>query len=134
MNANQQPVADTGIAARLVMPFATLLALLSASCCVLPIGLSILGLGGAWLTMLGPFVAYRGFILVAVAGFILVAVAIALVWAWYWVLRRRPCSTRRRSAIVWTSLASIAFLIALSSPLWEASAQRFMWDLWRSTR
>ena len=49
------------------MPIAALLALLSASCCVLPIGLSIIGLGGTWLTMLGPFVAYRGFILVAVA-------------------------------------------------------------------
>lgn len=126
MNANQQPVADTGIVARLVMPFAALLALLSASCCVLPIGLSILGLGGAWLTMLGPFIAYREFILVAVA--------IALVWAWYRLLRRKPCETRRRSAIVWTSLASMAFLIALSSPFWEASAQRLMWDLWRSTR
>lgn len=126
MNANQQPVADTGIAAHLVMPFAALLALLSASCCVLPIGFSILGLGGAWLTMLGPFVAFRGFILVGVA--------IALVWAWCRVLRRRPCATRWRSAFVWTALASIAFLIALSSPLWEASAQRFMWDLWRSTR
>lgn len=126
VNANQQHVADTGIAARLVIPFTALLALLSASCCVLPIGLSILGLGGAWLTMLGPFIAYRGFILVGVA--------IALVWAWYRVLRRKPCSTSRRSAIIWTSLASIAFLITLSSPLWEASAQRFMWDLWRSTR
>ncbi|CUH60852.1 hypothetical protein OIU14_08010 [Thalassobacter stenotrophicus] len=126
MNANQQPVAESGIDASLVMPFAALLALLSASCCVLPIGLSILGLGGAWLTMLGPFIVYRGFILVAVA--------IALVWAWYQVLRRKPCATRERSAIVWTSLASIAFLIALSSPLWETSAQRFMWDLWRSTR
>ena len=126
MNENQQPLSDTGIAARLVMPFAALLALLSASCCVLPIGLSILGLGGAWLTILGPFVAYREFILVGVA--------IALVWAWYRVLRRRSCATRRRPAIVWTSLASIAFLVALSSPLWEASAQRFMWDLWRSTQ
>ena len=126
MNANQQPLSVTGIAARLVMPFAALLALLSASCCVLPIGLSILGLGGAWLTILGPFVAYREFVLVGVA--------IALVWAWYRVLRRRSCATRRRSAIVWTSLASIAFLVALSSPLWEASAQRFMWDLWRSTQ
>jgi mercuric ion transport protein len=25
-------------------------------------------------------------------------------------------------------------LVALSSPYWEASVQRFMWDLWRSTR
>ncbi|MCG3269587.1 hypothetical protein [Yoonia sp. I 8.24] len=126
LNANQQAVAESGSAAGLVMPFAALLALLSASCCVLPIGLSILGLGGTWLTMLGPFIAYRGFILVGVA--------IALVWAWYRVLWRRPCGVRRRSAIIWTSFATIAFLIALSSPLWEASAQRFMWDLWRSTR
>ena len=126
LNANQQPVANSGVASKLVMPFAALLALLSASCCVLPIGLSILGLGGSWFTMLGPFVAYRDFILVGVA--------IALVWAWYRVLRRRPCATRRQSTIVWTTVASIAFLVALSSPMWEASAQRFMWDLRRSTQ
>ncbi len=126
MNANQQPESDSGSAAGLLMPFAALLALLSASCCVLPIGLSILGLGGAWLTMLGPFIAYRDFILFGVA--------IALVLAWYRVLRRKPCVTRRRSTVVWTTVASIAFLVALSSPIWEASAQRFMWDLWRSTQ
>ena len=107
MNANQLPVAESGVAAGLVMPFAALLALLSASCCVLPICLSIVGLGGAWLTILGPFIAYREFILFGVA--------IALVWAWYRVLRRKPCATRGQSAMVWTSLASIAFLVALSS-------------------
>ncbi len=126
MNANKEPVTEPSDATRFVMPFTALLALLTASCCILPIGLSILGLGGAWLAMLGPFVAYRGIILFSVA--------IALVWAWYRVLRRRMCATRRRSTIVWTSVASIAFLIALSSPLWEVSAERFMWDLWRSTR
>lgn len=126
VNANQQTATETGVAARLVMPIAALLALLSASCCVLPIGLSIIGLGGTWLTMLGPFIAYRGFILVAVA--------IALIWAWYRVIWPRPCERRKRYTIVWASLATIAFLVALSSPYWEASAQRFMWDLWRSTR
>ena len=125
LNANQQAVAESGSAAGLVMPFAALLALLSASCCVLPIGLSILGLGGAWLTMLGPFIAYRGLILVVVA--------VALVWAWYRVLRRNPCAAPKRSAVVWTSLATVAFLVALSAPYWEVSAQRFMWVLWRST-
>lgn len=103
-----------------------LLALLSASCCVLPIGLSIIGLGGAWLTLLGPFIAYRLPILVVVG--------LALVWAWYRILRPRPCSVGRNSAVVWTILATLSFLIALTSPYWEASAQRFMWDLWRSTR
>ena len=125
-NANQQTETEPGVAARLVMPLTALLALLSASCCVLPIGLSIMGLGGAWLTMLGPVIAYRGFILVAVA--------IALIWAWYRVISPKTCAARRRSAIVWASLATIAFLVALSAPYWEASAQRFMWDLWRSTR
>lgn len=42
---------------RLIIGGAGLLVLLSASCCVLPIGLSIIGLGGTWLTMLG---AVRG--------------------------------------------------------------------------
>ena len=126
LNANQQTATEPGVATRLVMPIAALLALLSASCCVLPIGLSIIGLGGTWLTMLGPFIAYRSFILVVVA--------IALIWAWYRVIRPRVCTRRKRSAIVWASLATIAFLVALSSPYWEASAQRFMWDLWRSTR
>lgn len=124
--ANEQTTTELGLIGRMLMPLAAALALLSASCCVLPIGLSIIGLGGSWLTMLGPFIAYRGFILLGVA--------IALVWAWYRVVRPKPCVTRRRSAIVWASLASIAFLVALSSPYWEASAQRFMWDLWRSTR
>ena len=126
MNANQQTETESAIAARLVMPIAALLALLSASCCVLPIGLSVIGLGGTWLTMLGPFIAYRGFILVVVA--------IALIWAWYRVIWPRECTKRKRSAIVWASLATIAFMVALSSPYWEASAQRYMWDLWRSTR
>lgn len=126
VNANQQTATESGVAVRLVMPIAALLALLSASCCVLPIGLSIIGLGGTWLTMLGPFIAYRGFILVAVA--------IALIWAWYRLMWPRTCAMRKRSAIVWVSFATIAFLVALSSPYWEASAQRFMWELWRSTR
>ncbi|WP_108814806.1 hypothetical protein [Loktanella sp. Alg231-35] len=125
-DANEQTAIEPGLISRMLMPLAAALALLSASCCVLPIGLSIIGLGGTWLAMLGPFIAYRGFILVGVA--------IALVWAWYRVVRPKPCVTRRRSTVVWTSLASIAFLLALSSPYWEASAQRFMWDVWRSTR
>lgn len=125
-DASQHSVTSTGFIGRTMMPIAALLALLSASCCVLPIGLSIIGLGGAWLTLLSPFIAYRLPILIAVA--------IALVWAWYRVLRPRSCELRRGRAIAWTTFATGAFLVAVSSPLWEGSAQAFMWDLWRSTR
>lgn len=125
-NANQTSMTERGMAVRLAMPLAALLALLSASCCVLPIGLSIIGLGGSWLTVLSPFIAYRSAILVVVA--------FALVWAWFRVLRPRPCETRRQFLMIWTAVATCAFLVALSSPLWERSAQGFMWGLWRSTR
>ena len=126
MNTNQETATETGRAARIVMPVAALLALLSASCCVLPIGLSVMGLGGSWLTMFGPFIAYRAAILSGVA--------VALIWAWYRVLRPGRCASGKRSATVWTSLATVALLVALSSPYWEGSAQHFMWDLWRSTQ
>lgn len=124
-NANQETATKTGISVRLVMPFATLTALLSASCCVLPIGLSVIGLGGSWLIILSPFTAYRGVILIAIA--------LVLVWAWYRVLRPKPCAAPKRSATLWAAVATVAFMVAVSSPFWEGPAQRFMWDLWRST-
>ncbi len=108
-----------------IVPMAAMLALLSASCCVLPIGLSIVGLGGSWLTMLGPFVVYREAILVVVA--------LVLAWAWYRILRFRGCAKRRTSSFIWAGIGSTAFLLAVSSPLWEAPASKFMWGLFRST-
>ena len=126
MKANQITAIENGLAARLAIPIAVLLAILSASCCVLPIGLSIIGFGGSWLTILGPFIAYRGPILVGVA--------LALIWAWSRVPRPRSCAKRKWSAFIWATIETIAFLVAISSPYWEGSAQRFMWDLWGSTR
>ena len=69
-----------------VVGFAALLALLSVSCCILPIGLSIIGLGGVWLAVLGPFVA------------------------------------------------SLCFVVAASSPVWEEAATRVMMGVWSATR
>ena len=126
LKATQETETETSLAGRILMPIASLLALLSASCCVLPIGLSIIGLGGSWLTVLGLFIAYREAIFCGVA--------IALVWAWYRVLRLKPYTIHKRSVTIWTMLATTAFLVALSSPYWESLAQRFMWDLWSSSR
>ena len=111
---------------RLLIGGAGLLALLSASCCVLPIGLSIIGLGGTWLVMLGPFVEYRIEILVVVG--------LVMAWGWLRLWRRWQCASRRRSTVVLLSFTTLAFLLAASSPLWEEDAARTMFALFRQYR
>lgn len=111
---------------QLVIGSAGLLALLSASCCVLPIGLSIIGLGGTWLTMLGPFVAYRLEILVLVG--------LVLVWGWLRLWQRWSCANCKRSTLFMLGFSTVAFAVAASSPLWEDEAARTMFALWRQTR
>ncbi|MEL7218930.1 MAG: hypothetical protein AAGK01_10925, partial [Pseudomonadota bacterium] len=107
---------------RILIGGAGFLALLSASCCVLPIGLSIVGLGGTWLTMLGPFVAYRVEILVVVG--------LILAWGWIRLWQRWGCARRRRSTVILLGFTTLAFLLAASSPLLEEDAARTMWALW----
>ena len=109
-----------------VVGFAALLALLSASCCILPIGLSIIGLGGVWLAVLGPFVAYRSAILVAVG--------LVLLWAWFRLIRRSRCGVRNPGAVVLAAFASLSFVVAASSPVWEEDAARVMMGVWSATR
>ena len=111
---------------RFLLGSAGFLALLTASCCVLPIGLSIIGLGGSWLLMLGPFVEYR-------IG-ILVVVGLVLAWAWVRLWRRWHCATKRRSTLIVLGFATFSFLLAASSPLWEEEAARTMFSLLRSSR
>ena len=111
---------------RLLIGGAGLLALLSASCCVLPIGLSIIGLGGTWLVMLGPFVEYRIEILVLVG--------LVLAWGWIRLWRRWQCASRRRSTVILLSFTTLAFILAASSPLWEEGAARTMFALFRQYR
>jgi mercuric ion transport protein len=105
---------------------AAILALLSASCCVLPIGLSIIGLGGSWLAILGPFVAYRLPILAALA--------LLLGWSWFSILRPRACRARRRKAIWYAGLATLAFALAATAPIWQGQAEAAMWRLWAAWR
>lgn len=125
MMSNVEIAKESG-PSRLLVGGAGVLALFSASCCVLPIGLSIIGLGGAWLTALGPFVAHRIEILVVVG--------IVLAWAWLRFFRRRACRRRTRSTVVLLSLTTMAFALAASSPLWEQDAAQAMVALWRQTR
>jgi mercuric ion transport protein len=111
---------------RLLIGGAGMLALLSASCCVLPIGLSIIGLGGTWLVMLGPFVEYRIEILVVVG--------LVLAWGWFRLWTRWQCASRRRSTVVLLGFTTFAFALAASSPLWEEDAARAIFALFRQYR
>lgn len=100
----------------------TLLALLSASCCVLPIAFSILGLGGAWLTMLGPFVEYRVPLLVLTSAII--------VWGWVWHLNRNGS----RLSLALLTVATMSLVLAVTAPQWEQSVSQLLWTYWRDTR
>lgn len=109
-----------------LLGIASLMAIASASCCVLPIGLSIAGLGGIWLTVLGPFVAYRSIILIGVG--------LVLVVAWARLVKRpNGCSRRRRTALTFATFCTVVFLIALSAPLWEQDAVQAMLSYWRGS-
>ena len=108
---------------RPVLVVAAFFALLSTSCCVLPIGLAVLGFGGSWLAFLGPFVAYRSLILTAIG--------LVLIVAWGRLLfRRNPCVRRKASTVFLTSASTALFITALSAPLWEQEAARAMWTYW----
>lgn len=122
---HQGPVGRTQAAFQALMGCAAILAVLSASCCVLPIALSLVGLGGAWLAVLGPFVAYRDVIL------ILVGCVIA--WSWIRLWRTRCKLHIKRRGVLMTAVASVAFLLALSAPLWETRLTRSMWTIWTSS-
>ena len=127
MMSNTETLPESGKGPNsLLVGGAGLLALLSASCCVLPIGLSILGLGGTWLTMLGPFVAYRIEILVIVG--------LMLAWGWFRLWSRWACASRKHSTLALLAFTTVAFALAASSPLWEEDAARTMFALWRQTR
>jgi mercuric ion transport protein len=101
---------------------AAILALLSASCCVLPIALSILGLGGAWLSFLGPFVQYRPPILIVV--FAVVG------WGWFWSLTRHST----RLSFVLLVFATLSLAAAMTAPQWERPVSQALWTYWGMTR
>ena len=109
-----------------IVGLAALFALLSASCCVLPTGLSIIGLGGAWLAVLRPFVTYRPAMLVLVS--------LVVLWAWVRLLKPSGCARRRRLDTVLATVATLSFFIAVSSPIWEDELARVMWLLWMDTQ
>jgi len=101
---------------------AAILALMSASCCILPIAFSILGVGGASLTMLGPFVKYRVVILA------FASVIIALGWFWYLTTHAS------RLSLAFLLFATLSLALAITAPQWEGPVSQVLWTYWADTR
>lgn len=106
-----------------ILGLASLLAIASASCCVLPMGLSIIGLGGAWLAVLAPFTAYRTVILIGVG------LVLLLAW-WGFLFRRKGCVKRSRTALILNVACTLFFVVGISAPIWEQDAMKAMWSYW----
>jgi mercuric ion transport protein len=104
---------------------------ISATCCVLPIALTILGFGGGWLAFLPFFATNRPYILAS--GLVLLALAAFLMWRQN---RHRSKNGQKQRAsnfarVVYV-VAAIFLMGAVSAPLWEREATRYLWKIWIS--
>jgi mercuric ion transport protein len=109
---------------------AGLAAALSATCCVLPLALSILGLGGAWLSFLGFFTEARAYI-IAVC-FLLLATSVVLLWRTRLIGPTRKTEQSRGARILVLASTALLLAAAVSAPLWEREATAFLWKIWIS--
>ena len=98
---------------------ASIAALAGASCCVLPLTLAAVGVGGAWIAQLAIFVTYQWHIL---------AVAVALV-ATSWVVALVRGNTKRAKIILAISTALV--VAAVIVPVYEEEITRQLLELLR---
>lgn len=104
-----------GLGAALLSLFTGMGAVATASCCALPLALSVAGFGGAWLGGLSGLVYYRPYFLTAAAG--------ALAVGWVMALRRRTaartadgaCARPVRSWLTFGTLALSTLLVGVAA-------------------
>lgn len=109
-----------------VLAGAAVVALLSVSCCIIPIGLTIIGLGGAWLSFLGSLAGHREMILIGAS--------LVVAYLWLRMLWPKSATPRGRLGTTMTVTASLAVVLAWSAPLWEDSATSALLDIWAKQR
>ncbi|MCC5860133.1 MAG: mercury transporter MerT [Ectothiorhodospiraceae bacterium] len=88
-------------------------ALFASACCVLPLALFTLGVGGAWMGTLRALEAYQP---------LSAAVALAFIGAGFWSLRRKRractvdgyCATATAGRVTWIALWAATALVLLS--------------------
>lgn len=86
--------------------FGSIVAVLSAACCVLPLALMLVGLGGSWIAVFG--------VVAAASLHIAVVAAVIVIAAWILALWRR--SSRRTYAMLGTgtALTGVAWALVLN--------------------
>lgn len=99
---------------------ATGAALLGVSCCVLPIALSLVGLGGAWLSHLAIFVT--------VGPYLLAGASIAVAAGWWIATRRRPSQL----GLAALGIATIGLTLAGLIRMYELDLNRYLASLWKA--
>jgi hypothetical protein len=111
---------------------AAVAALASAARCVLPLALTVAGLGGARLAHLEVLARFEP----ALLG----AALLSLAAAWFWLLRQAllpatdgACGCRTQPgwpAFSLLSGATLLGLLAMARPWWEGPALRALWTVW----
>lgn len=110
---------------------ATLAIVAAAACCVLPLALTVVGLGGAWLTHLGILARFEP-ILVGLGLGALAPAWGSLLWQRLWP-RATGCGCRAPPG--WASFvllggATAIGLVALGRHWWEGPALQALWTVW----
>ncbi|WP_170984444.1 mercuric transporter MerT family protein [Rhodoligotrophos defluvii] len=104
-----------GLGAAFISLVTGLGAVAASSCCVLPLALSVVGFGGAWLSGVSELVFYRPYFLIAAA--------VTLAMGWVVVLRRRPivctaddaCARPQRSWLTFGTLGLSTLLVGVAA-------------------
>ncbi|MEQ9643660.1 MAG: hypothetical protein RIM84_26820 [Alphaproteobacteria bacterium] len=99
---------------------ATGAALLGVSCCALPLALSLVGLGGAWLAHLAIFVT--------VGPYLLAGASIAVIAGWWVAFHRRP----NQLGLAALGIATIGLTLAGLIRLYELELNHYLASLWRA--
>jgi mercuric ion transport protein len=86
---------------------AAIAALVGASCCVLPLTLAAVGVGGAWIAQLAVFVTYQWYILTVAMVLIMIS----------WIVAFVRGSSRRAKLVLAISTALVAAAFVL--PIYE---------------
>ena len=103
-----------GLGAALISLFTGLGAIAASSCCVLPLALSVVGFGGAWLGGVSELVFYRPYFLIAAA--------VAVAAGWTVALRRTitcttdgACAGSQRSWLTFGTLGLSTLLVGVAA-------------------
>jgi mercuric ion transport protein len=125
--ANDQAESGAGLE-KIAVTGGLLGAIAASTCCVLPLGLAVFGIGGAWLSSLRALAAFQPLFLALAIG----AIGYGF-YRIYWRSKRncaddktcaRPAANRLATSGLW--LASLIVAIVVSFPYWFGALEPYL--------